>query len=168
MNSSPSDVWIYVSNCPICQCGLRRVRACTGTGDQAPLHGYVLCDDCETVWREPNLRSEQEPSDASQAACPVCHQPLYGPQARWATEEDIVALGWRSQCVVEAVRLPNQEGEDLLEPEDVATDLDFPQPPEIHPHEHQGHVATPAEELAEVTPQIDGAEDESSEPKPGC
>lgn len=168
MSSSPSDVWIYVSYCPICQCGLRRVRACTGTTENPHLHGYVLCDDCETVWLEPDVKSEHVYPDVESAACPICRQPLYGAQSRWATEQDIIALGWRDQCVVEPARLPNQKEEDLLEPEDIATDLDAPEPPEIHAHELHGHVASPAEELAEVTPQIDGSEDEAAEPKPGC
>jgi hypothetical protein len=167
MNSSANDAWIYVSNCPICQCGLRRVRACAGPAEHPHLHGYVLCDDCETVWREPDVRSEHIFPDVETAACPVCREPLYGSQARWATEAEIVALGWREQCIVEpAHRLSIDE--DLLEPEDFATDLDAPEPPETHDQELVGHNISPAEQLAEVTPQIDGAEDESSEPKPGC
>jgi len=170
MASSPPDVWIYVNNCPICQCGLRRVRACTGTPENPHLHGFVLCDDCETVWLEPDPKSEPLYPDAETTTgpvCPVCREPLYGPQSRWATEQDVIALGWRDQCVVEPVRLPSQK-EDLLVPEDIATDLDSPEPPELHAHELHGHIATPGEELAEVAPQIDGTEDESSEPKPGC
>lgn len=96
----PSD-WIFVGNCPICQCGLRRVRACRGPDEMGPIHGYILCDDCETLWLQPDVSSAHAYPDVEAPACPVCRMPLYGAQARWASEKDLVELGWREQCVVE-------------------------------------------------------------------
>ena len=166
MNFSATDAWVYVGNCPICQCGLRRVRACSGTPDAPHLHGYVLCDDCETLWRAPELESELPVSPTDACACPVCRQPLYGPQSRWATEQDLVELGWREQCIVEPARAAAGD-EDLLDPEDFATDLDSPEPPESHDHDLLGHNPTPAEQLADIAPQLDEP-DEEAEPRPGC
>jgi hypothetical protein len=166
MNLSATDAWIYVGNCPICQCGLRRVRVCSGSPERPHLHGYVLCDDCETLWREPSLGSAQALPENELPACPVCRLPLYGPQARWATEQDLVELGWRDQCVVEPVRAVGDH-EDLLDPEDFATDLDSPEPPETHDSDLIGHNLTPAEQLADITPQLDEP-DEEAEPRPGC
>lgn len=57
--------------------------------------------------------------------------------------------------------------EDLLEPEDIATDLDAPAPLDLHGRDGSSEETAPREQLEEVTPQID-ASDESAEPKPGC
>lgn len=164
MNVSALDAWINVGNCPVCQCGLRRVRACMGSPEVPHLHGYILCDDCETLWLEPEQSSGQHLTQIESPACPVCRLPLYGPQSRWATEQDLLELGWREQCVIEPVRAAADD--DLLEPEDIATDLDAPQPPVAHEHDPD-HDLSPAEQLADVTPQIDEL-DEASEPRPGC
>ena len=73
--------------------------------------------------------------------------------------------GWQDKCVIEPARAAADE--DLLEPEDFATDLDSPEPPEAHDQDSQGHTPTPAERLAEVMPQLDEP-DEANEPRPGC
>lgn len=59
------------------------------------------------------------------------------------------------------------EDDDLLEPEDIAVDLDAPEPPTVHEYDAVGHEVSPAEQLADVTPHIDGP-DEAAEPRPGC
>lgn len=169
MNStttSTTDAWIYVGNCPICQCGLRRVRACTGSHAQPGLHGYILCDDCETLWMEPDVQSKHVYPDSDSPCCPVCQQPLFGTQARWANEQDLWELGWHAHCTIEPIRKPVHD-DDLLDPEDIAIDLDAPEPPPVHHHDGHGDHESPAEQLAEVQPQLD-RQDESAEPKPGC
>lgn len=60
-----------------------------------------MCDDCETLWLQPEVSSAQTFPDAESPCCPVCRAPLYGAQARWATEKDLTDLGWREQCIVE-------------------------------------------------------------------
>lgn len=166
MTTSATDAWIYVGNCPICQCGLRRVRACSGVSHSAKLHGYILCDDCETMWLEPDPQSPHSFPDSESPACPVCGQPMFGPQARWATVEDLVQLGWHDQCIVEPMHLAHGP-EDLLDPDDLAVDLDSPEPLPVHHHDLHGNHLLPKDQLAEVTPQLDRS-DEKAEPKPGC
>ena len=130
MNLVSPNVWIYVGNCPICQCGLRRVRVCTGPDASGPIHGYVLCDDCETLWMDTDVATRHTFPEAETPKCPVCQMPLYGPQSRWATENDLVELGWRDRCIVEAAsvppdacdglslddELPNEFGDESAEP----------------------------------------------------
>lgn len=166
MTSSETEAWIYAGNCPICQCGLRRVRACTGRAHEAELHGYILCDDCETLWLEPDVNSPHSFPDSESPACPVCNQPLFGNQARWATPSDLDQLGWHNQCIVEPIQSSGQL-EDLLDPADFAVDLDSPEPLPVHHHDLHGDHESPQDQLAEVTPQLDRS-DEKSEPKPGC
>ena len=166
MTSGSTEAWIYVGNCPICQCGLRRVRACAGSGGKQKLHGYILCDDCETMWLEPDVHSPHSFPDSESPACPICNQPLFGDQARWASVEDLETLGWQNQCVVEPMQVATMP-EDLLDPDDLALDLDSPEPLPVHHHDQHGNHEAPKDQLAEVTPQLDRS-DENSEPKPGC
>ncbi|MCC6508600.1 MAG: hypothetical protein IT423_05810 [Pirellulaceae bacterium] len=167
MMSSIGEAWIYAGNCPVCQCGLRRVRVCQGGDDGQPLHGYVMCDDCETMWMSPDLHSPRSFPDSDAPACPICQQPLFGSQARWARPIDLVELGWEGQCIVEPMQTPATDNHDLLEPDDLAVDLDSPEPLPVHHHDLHGNHESPAEQLAEVAPQLDQA-DEAAEPKPGC
>ena len=129
------------------------------------LHGYVLCDDCEKLWLSPEIGTEQRCQPDVTPTCPLCHAAVYGQHARWASESDVIELGWREQCVVEPMCAAGDE--DLLDPEDFATDLDSPEPPELHDQGSHGHLPSPAEQLADVTPQLDEP-DEDNEPKPGC
>lgn len=166
MTSGETEAWIYVGNCPICQCGLRRVRACGGDGGNSSLHGYILCDDCETMWLEPDVNSPHSFPDSESPSCPVCGQPLFGSQARWASISELVEFGWQNQCIVE----PTQSAlhpDDLLDPDDLAVDLDSPEPLPVHHHDLHGNHEAPKDQLAEVIPQLDRV-DEKSEPKPGC
>ncbi len=166
MTSSSTDAWIYAGNCPICQCGLRRVRVCSGVAGSGQLHGYILCDDCETLWLEPDVHSPHTFPDSEAPACPICQQPLFGPQSRWASMHDLAVLGWEDQCTVEPIASTTGT-EDLLEPDDLVIDLDSPEPLPVHHHDLHGNHELPKDQLAEVTPQLDRT-DESSEPKPGC
>lgn len=160
------EAWIYAGNCPICGCGLRRLRACSGASATPGLHGYILCDDCETMWLEPDVRSPHSFPDAESPACPVCGQPLFGPQARWASLQDLYEIGWQDECVVEPMNRV-EAGDDLLEPEDFAADLDAPEPIPVHHRDQHGNHDEPSKQIAEVMPQLDRG-DEAAEPKPGC
>ncbi len=118
------------------------------------------------MWREPDVHSPHSFPDSEAPACPICGQPLFGQQARWATLDDVVELGWHNQCIIEPIH-SSTSSDDLLEPDDLAVDLDSPEPLPVHHHDLHGNHETPSEQLAEVTPQLDLA-DEQSEPKPGC
>jgi hypothetical protein len=92
-----------ISFCPICGGGLCGVRICgiTATHAQPPpqrqIHGLIVCDECEAVWLEPDLESDHQYPDAVDARCPICDEPLWGPQSRWADRNDIADLGWASR-----------------------------------------------------------------------
>jgi hypothetical protein len=136
--------------------------------DAAPqLHGYILCDDCETLWLDPARTSKHSFADTEAPACPICQLPLFGPQARWATEADLDALGWREQCKVESMHHPRGTSEDLLDPEDLAVDPDAPGSPDASDIELIGYTAANFDHLTDVSSQIN-TPDESSEPRPGC
>ena len=60
----------------------------------------------------------------------------------------------------------SDDDDNLVEPEDFATDLDAPEPPITHEQELL-ESPSPAEQLADVSPQLDEP-DESAEPRPGC
>lgn len=115
---------------------------------------------------EPDVHAPHSFADTESPACPVCGQPLYGSQAHWATLNDLIQLGWEQQCIVEPVTAVNH-AEDLLDPDDLALDLDSPAPLPVHHHDLHGNHESPKDQLAEVIPQLDRM-DETSEPKPGC
>jgi hypothetical protein len=54
----------------------------------------IVCDECEAIWLDPDVSSDHVYPDPIQSACPVCSQPLWGDQSRWANQADITALGW--------------------------------------------------------------------------
>ncbi len=83
-----------IDYCPICGGGLCGIRIC-GTEDPQP-HGLVVCDECEAVWLEPDTLSEHQYLDPCDTRCPICHRPLWGSESRWATADDVAALGWQS------------------------------------------------------------------------
>ncbi|WP_417731734.1 hypothetical protein [Rosistilla oblonga] len=84
-----------IDYCPRCGAGLLGIRIC-GLGTDEP-HGLVVCDECESIWLEPDVTTPHQYPDASDARCPKCTDPLWGPQSRWATREDLVQLGWQDR-----------------------------------------------------------------------
>ncbi len=90
--------------CPICGGGLCGIRICgvdeegasdrfARTGSDAP-HGMVVCDECDAIWLEPDLTTAHQYPDVEDARCPICGLSLWGNNSRWATSEDVAALGW--------------------------------------------------------------------------
>ncbi len=136
MTSQTPDAWIYVGNCPICQCGLRRVRVCEGNQASQAVHGYIMCDDCETLWLEPSINSPRSFPDSESPACPVCQAPLFGPHARWANLSDVQLLGWHNQCTIEVdveVGRNKRSAVTAAEPTVSPTENHFHAPPEMSP-----------------------------------
>ncbi|MFO1063457.1 MAG: hypothetical protein U0892_06285 [Pirellulales bacterium] len=175
MTSGKLDEWIYAGYCPVCQCGLRRIRACDGiacdeiAGSVGDIHGYVLCDDCETMWLTPDENTRYRPVDSESPVCPVCSAPLYGPHARWATSADVEELGWTNMVTIEN-KHESRDTTQLLELDDMAIDLDaVPQPDATGDEAMIANSISAAERLAEAATQFDsGEDDEQDEPKPGC
>ena len=98
-----------IASCPICGGGLCGIRVCTtdpGSPDEAGeetsqdaggrLHGFVICDECEAIWMEPDVTTAHRYPSAIDPKCPITGQDLWGPQGRWADWEDLQALGWEA------------------------------------------------------------------------
>lgn len=81
-----------IDYCPVCGAGLLGLRIC-GLGTNQP-HGLVVCDECEAIWQQPSVSSKHQYADSLDARCPKCDDPLWGPQSRWASLEDLQTLGW--------------------------------------------------------------------------
>lgn len=88
--------------CPICGGGLCGVRVCGLNADDhdaansQPPHGLVVCDECEAIWLEPDITSDHQYPTLGDARCPICCEPLWGSNSRWADLADVDAIGWRN------------------------------------------------------------------------
>jgi hypothetical protein len=79
--------------CGIRICGLTPAESASQQrGDS--IHGLVVCDECEAIWLDPDVKSDHVYPNPTDSACPICCQPLWGPTSRWANDEDVRALGW--------------------------------------------------------------------------
>ncbi|MEM9366574.1 MAG: hypothetical protein AAGD07_11310 [Planctomycetota bacterium] len=81
-----------IAFCPICGGGLCGIRVCGE--DKGCLCGIILCDECEAIWERPDVQASHAYPDPEQATCPKSGRSLYGETARWATADDVIALGW--------------------------------------------------------------------------
>lgn len=90
--------------CPICGGGLCGIRVCgfpvgnEGESESAPLHGFIVCDECEAIWLQPDLATAHQYPDAVDPQCPICYEPLWGDRGRWANLDEVALLGWAG-CV---------------------------------------------------------------------
>jgi len=91
----PSYPLHSVDVCHVCGCGLCGIRIC-GLSTEHP-HGLIICDECEALWTEPNTHADPIWRDAENPTCPICGQPLWGPDSRWANRGDLVHLGWQKR-----------------------------------------------------------------------
>ncbi|MCA9133637.1 MAG: hypothetical protein KDA45_10800 [Planctomycetales bacterium] len=97
MSDVPFLPWIHIGDCPICVDGLCRVRACEDA--RLGKHLYAMCDECEALWLQPTTDSPSTFPQAEQPQCPVCSQPLYGPQAHWAHAEELRGTAWEENAI---------------------------------------------------------------------
>ena len=98
-----------IDYCPICGGGLCGIRICGLSSDSSVsdspvlgrrgdnIHGLIVCDECEAIWLDPNVSTDHLYPDPVHALCPVCRDPLWGDNSRWASHADIEALGWSDQ-----------------------------------------------------------------------
>jgi hypothetical protein len=134
--------WVHIGECPVCVNGIVRVRTCHGGGET---HLIAVCDECEAIWTDPDISNRRGFADAEKALCPICDQPLYGPQSHWSVPIDLQGTEWAAasilawpsgdsddeQVELDARQAPPQSAEqrdeakrdtdDLVEPEDRAT-----------------------------------------------
>ncbi len=99
MNHPETSPWIYAGNCPVCECGLRRVRV-TRT-PEGRLQGFVMCDECEATWLTPDITSPYRFPDPDDPRSPVADVSLYGPQSHWATLDEVRDLQWLDQVTID-------------------------------------------------------------------
>lgn len=91
--------WVHAGSCPVCGDGLRRPRFCADSLGER--HFFLLCDECEALWLEPGDSSEQKYASMENPMCPICSAEMYGGQAGWVEEPDLVSepiskLAWSS------------------------------------------------------------------------
>ena len=87
-----------VGFCPVCEAGLGIVRVHQTAGER--IEGLVVCDECEAIWRQPDLATPHVYPDAEDPRVPGSGSPLYGPSTRVATTDDLRRLGWEDQIDV--------------------------------------------------------------------
>lgn len=86
-----------IATCPICGGGLCGLRICTGDDPTRamPGGGFVMCDECEAVWMEPDITTDHIYVDPENPKCPICRGGLWG-GSRWANRDEVQSLGWTS------------------------------------------------------------------------
>jgi hypothetical protein len=95
----PSFPWLHLGDCPVCGDGLCRIRCCTSVdGGQ---HLFAICDECETIWLQPDTSSKRFHPDSRDPKCPITGRELFGEHSRWANTEDIRGTVWESEVIVE-------------------------------------------------------------------
>lgn len=94
-NDWPSGPLHSITTCPVCDGGLCGIRICTGDDPTTamPEKGFVMCDECEAVWLEPDIATKHIYVDSVAPKCPICRGGLWG-CSRWAERSDLETLGW--------------------------------------------------------------------------
>lgn len=103
-----------VAECPIYQAGLCSVRAFfendIASTSKKPSHGLVICDECEAIWFQPDVRGVHVYADSESPHCPITGDPLYDEQtSRWANPDDVLALGWADKIDHSLTHDPNSD-----------------------------------------------------------
>lgn len=167
-------LWIHIGECPVCVDGLCRVRCCES--EQGEGHLYAMCDECEAIFLEPSTSSERSFPSAESPDCPICARPLYGPQAHWATAQELEHTDWNAAAIFEVSsedesnRGPSDDlatdasNTDFITSEDIAGDLDAP-PPLTKKNSPLPEGRPTVEEPRSSENDIAHGHDE---PKPGC
>jgi hypothetical protein len=122
MSEIPASPWIHIGECPVCVNGLCRLRTCTASNGS--MHFYAMCDECESLWLEPNTDTERMFPDASQPLCPICGERLYGEQAHWSQASELQGTQWATSAIYE---LPNSMSPDSRSLAENDADLSYGQ-----------------------------------------
>lgn len=79
-----SDSIDYLSECPVCQQGLVRIRAIFV---ENRLRSICQCDECDAAWTDPSLtdRLGRDHTELLQSSCEAWY---------WASREEACLLGW--------------------------------------------------------------------------
>lgn len=90
----------YVGDCSVCGQGTLGVRTCGQCNK-----GCILCDECDALWRTPNLKEAPQFPTQPMVSCPNCMHSLNDESSHWSTKEEIVEYGWMSAVVGEGATL---------------------------------------------------------------
>lgn len=90
---------IYLGACPVCEGGLCRIRICGVASND--LHALAICDECEAMWSAPDLAVKHQFSSAEKPVSPRTGEPIWSPENRWASVEDVCLLGWYEHVYIE-------------------------------------------------------------------
>lgn len=110
MNQTTNSPLYWIAQCPVCGGGLLGVRLCHGdptgklatnagnrhVGSTTDPHGLIICDECEAIWRHPDLQIPHEYPAAEDAKCPRCQTDLWQ-QSHWASLDEVSRLGWAGE-----------------------------------------------------------------------
>jgi hypothetical protein len=83
-------MYLLGSECPVCGVVALGIRVCVGTDESL----IVLCDECDSIWLDPELKDGSYASEHPEWLCPDSDRTLKSPKSYWATEEQIKAIGW--------------------------------------------------------------------------
>ncbi len=90
----------YVGFCPACGQGTVGIRIC-GSGH----HAVALCDECDAIWRSPELDAPATYAEQPGLPCPECGTSLLNRPAHWATRDEVQRIGWQDAILGEAPAL---------------------------------------------------------------
>lgn len=81
----------YIGTCPFCEQGNLGVRICSKDCD-----AVILCDECEALWRSPDVSRNPVIPEQPNLPCPYCRGNLVDSPAHWAQFSEVYRLGWIS------------------------------------------------------------------------
>jgi hypothetical protein len=84
-----SQQMYHVGICSICHEGALGIRICGGCEA-----AVVLCDECDSLWLEPDCAEPPIFLKQPDAPCPNCAASLYQDPSHWADQVEIEQHGW--------------------------------------------------------------------------
>jgi len=82
----------FVEHCPVCGQGLVRIRVCTN--ESGSLFGFVICDECDSTWTDPSMKTPYIQSNPEKPVCPQSGTALWSESSHWADKAEMSLLGW--------------------------------------------------------------------------
>lgn len=79
----------YVGFCSVCEGGSLGIRVCA-SGE----HCVVLCDECDALWKSPDLKGKPTFPEQPKLPCPECGSSLVESPSHWADKKEVKAAGW--------------------------------------------------------------------------
>ena len=87
---------LYVGTCSVCGTGAIGVRV-----GASPRCVVGMCDECDTVWLDPQLKDGPHFPEQPDLPCPREGSSLRHPPAHWANKAEAAAAGWGGAVIGE-------------------------------------------------------------------